>query len=266
MCDAQATTRNEIMVTGLGLRADTAKKCAASGIPEIFQAQLGYLTLVLVQKADDKPIDLTTKQIYLALADQVPQNEMFVANKAKLWSDVDEALPAEPIHIIAAPRPGATRRLLEGEAMMAGCRQFPNIQIIFDAEPRTKICTTIRADVITEIDSNPDRVAALKDAAPGTIALTTVDEYRKNQSWLRIVAVDGFLPDRASVNAEDYTLAIPIYAYTNKNNLTASGDLRKWLEEALSEEASGPEGYLEKLGLTILPAATRDWQRRFIQD
>lgn len=265
MCAAKTATDPIVVLSAMTITPAIADQCVANGISALTEAQLGFLTLVLVQKSNDPPFVLTPRDLYRALANDVPADDGFTINTARNWADVNPKLPTLPIKMILAPRPGVTRSIFEADAMVVGCRKYNAIQNIYEAAPRVAKCTGMRAETIQEVDDAAERVEALRNAEPGAVALFPMNIYEENKSWLRIIPFNGFMPTPEDVNREDYTLSAPIYVYT-RPELIAGGavnpDARAWLIEALSESAIGDDGYLKTIGLTVLPKVTREWQRK----
>jgi phosphate transport system substrate-binding protein len=265
LCGGMNAAKPDLVLSASTITPTIADQCVANGISELTEAQLGFLTLVLVQKSSDTPFMLTPRDLYLALASDVPADDGFIGNESRNWADVNPKLPALPIKMILAPRPGVTRSIFEANALVAGCRKYDVILNIYDAAPRTAKCTDMRAEAIEEVDDIGPRIEALRNAEPGAVALIPVNVYDENRDWLRVMPFDGFMPTSEDVNREDYLLSAPIYVYSHPSLVTgdaSNADVRAWLIEALSENAIGDDGYLKAIGLTVLPKVTREWQRK----
>jgi phosphate transport system substrate-binding protein len=265
MCAAKNAASPVLVLSAMTITPAIADQCVANGISALTEAQLGFLTLVLVQKSSDPPFVLTPRDLYRALASDVPADDGFAINTTRNWADVNPKLPALPIKMILSPRPGVTRSIFEADALVAGCRKYDAIGNIYEAAPRIAKCTNMRGDAIEEVDDAAARVEALRNTEPGAVALFPVNIYEENKDWLRVIPFDGFMPTPEDVNREDYTLSVPIYVYTHPELVTGgavNADVRAWLSEALSENAIGDDGYLKTIGLTVLPKVTREWQRK----
>ena len=70
---------------------------------------------------DAPDLNLTKKQIFLALAKQVPDEDgKLVANPYKMWNDIDPSLPAEKIEVLGPPPTSGTRDSFVELVMEAG--------------------------------------------------------------------------------------------------------------------------------------------------
>ena len=262
LCDPANGGIPSVAVVVTTITASISDKCVSNGIGELLEASLGFGTMVLAQKASDPPMSLSSKVLYQALAHDVPDDESFKLNTANTWSDVDASLPKLDIRLIVGSLGTAARKVFEDEAMVGGCRQFDAVQSIFDAKTRVSTCTKFKKGAVLEVDSLDERVAALRAAAPGAVAVLPINVALKHKDRMRIIPFDGFLPTPESINAEDYVLTVPFYVYVRPEDLAKEGPVRLWMWEILSEEAIGDKGYGKDGGLTELPAATREWQRR----
>lgn len=261
MCKGAGETIPSVVVSVSQITPAISDMCASNGIDALFEASLGYVTLVLVQKSSDPEMKLSSKALYKALAAQVPDDESFHPNTARTWSEADSTLAVLDILLIIAPRPGRSRAVFENEVMVGGCRQFKVAQNIFDASSRVATCTEFKVGSFLEVDDIDPRVQALREAAPGAIAVLPINVALKNKEWMRIIPFDGFMPTPENINAEDYNLTAPVYVYARPEDLNKDGSVRNWMNEALSEEAIGDKGYGKDLGLIELPLSMRDLQR-----
>ena len=86
--------------------------CVANGVKEIVEVKIGYDGIVLANSKQAAPLKLTRKDIFLALAKDVPDPngaEMLIPNPYKTWQDVNPALPAKSIEVLGPPPTSGTR-------------------------------------------------------------------------------------------------------------------------------------------------------------
>ena len=69
--------------------------CAKNGVKDIVEVKVGYDGIVLGQSKATEPLNLTRKDIFLALAKEVPGKDgKLIDNPYKTWKDINPALPA----------------------------------------------------------------------------------------------------------------------------------------------------------------------------
>src|SRR5215217_1346787 len=105
------------------MKASEAKLCAANGVKEVTEIQIG-LDGVAIATATGTPISgLTQKDLYLALA-KTPYGK---PNKARTWKDVNARLPALPIRVYGPPTTSGTRDALGELLLTPPCEANPSI-------------------------------------------------------------------------------------------------------------------------------------------
>ena len=92
---------------------------------------------------------LTLGQVFLALAEQVPDKDgKLVANPNKNWSDIDKSLPNIKIEVLGPPPTSGTRDSLARAVPGEGCRADPGLAALkkSDAKAFDKVWKSIRKD------------------------------------------------------------------------------------------------------------------------
>ncbi len=87
------------------------QKCTKAGI-KIIEMKVGYDGIVLANSKKGNVLNLTTRDIYLALAEKVPANEdgsKLQDNPYKTWKDVNSNLPNIKIEVLGPPPTSGTR-------------------------------------------------------------------------------------------------------------------------------------------------------------
>ena len=261
----------DILVATRRMPRTTFENCQAHGVAEIIEIRLGLGAVVLAARRGDPTMSLTSQQVYEALVAERAENETFVPNRAVAWADVDPALPRRDIRVIVPEAGTGNRALFEDLVLEAGCRQLRDIRLLFESAYRRGKCTTLRNDgrvVAVRID---DVVSALMAAPPGTLAVMSYDQVVRSAGNAVPVALDGVLPNAASIAALEYDQTRPLYLYAKRqHSRTRQGvgvvrGVREMLVEATTEQAFGPGGYLSAAGLVPLPPAERAEQRRIVE-
>ncbi len=118
---------------------------------DVVEVKIGYDGIVLAESVAATGLKLGLRDVYLALAKQVPDptgKQVLVANPYKTWKDVNPQLPATVIEVLGPPPTSGTRDAFVELAMEGGCKTVPWIKAIKDQdESRFKqVCHTIRED------------------------------------------------------------------------------------------------------------------------
>ncbi len=107
--------------------------CVANGVKEIVEVKIGYDGIVMANSKKTAPLKLTRKDIFLALAKDVPDpngGEKLIPNPYKTWKDVNPALPAKTIEVLGPPPTSGTRDAFVELAMEGGAKKFAWIKAL----------------------------------------------------------------------------------------------------------------------------------------
>ena len=87
--------------------------------------KVGYDGIVLANSKKSEKFELTRKDIFLALAKDIPDGDgKLIPNPHKTWKDVNAALPAIKIEVLGPPPTSGTRDAFVELAMEGGCKKF----------------------------------------------------------------------------------------------------------------------------------------------
>jgi phosphate transport system substrate-binding protein len=179
--------------------------------------------------------------------------------------EINAGHPKSTIRLFLTSPLQGSRRVFDYEAMADGCRNIHEIKNIFSANYRTSMCTTLRKDIVIEDDDTANRLQAFRRAPAGAVVLVSYDVYLENQSWTRLIPINGIVPSPETIVREEYNMTTPLFLIAKADLFFGTdrtfSQLGSWLTEALSERAIGNQGYLVKSGLMPLPSAQREAQR-----
>ena len=229
--------------------------CAKNGVTGITEFTIGYDGITVSVNAKTKPFPLTTKELWLALAAEVPVGGKLVANPYTKWSDVDKSLPATDIEVYGPAKVHGTRDAFNELVMDDGCKAFPEIAAL-QAEAKTKACQTIREDgawvdvsedyalVVGKLASSPDAV--------GVFGFSFVDQ---NKDKVHPLTVNGVEASFQNIASKKYPLSRPLFFYVKNAHVKTIPGIAEYVNEFVSTKAAGADGYLVDKGLIPLPPA-----------
>ena len=238
------------------MKASEAKACAASGVKEVTEIQVGLDGLALATAKGTGISGLTQKDIYMALA-KTPFGK---PQKAKTWKDVNGKLPAIPIRVYGPPPTSGTRDSLNELMMSPGCETNASMAAMKKAnEAKYKaICQGIREDgAFVEAGENDNLIVQKLAANPNTLGFFGYSFLEENASKLKGVSINGVQPTYQTISSFQYPGARPLYIYIKNAHVRAIPAIRAYAAEFTKESAMGPNGYLKQLGLVAAPAAVR---------
>jgi phosphate transport system substrate-binding protein len=248
------------------MQSAIASECSKNGVNDFITVELGRGPLVLAVRSGSLLSKLTSRQIYLALARDVPDKDEFRRNVAIRWSDVDRSLPPQDIRFQLPPRKDGGRAAFDALILERGCRQEPLVKQIYSSEQRVARCVSTRVDRIREI--SPDQAAReLLEAPEGTVGVLSYFDLQQSGGRLVGLELDGVSPSRDEVLTGRYEHYYSYWLYVKHGRAERGGSetgdaaTHRLTARAASEAIVGPDGVLPKLGLVPLPADERAAQR-----
>ena len=109
------------------IRPAELQTCAQNGVKDVVEIKVGYDGIVIAENKTGSSLDLTRKDVYLALAKNVPDPAnptSLIPNPYTTWKDVNKSLPATKIEVLGPPPTSGTRDSFAELYMEAGCRTY----------------------------------------------------------------------------------------------------------------------------------------------
>lgn len=261
-CNGTHLLDPDITFASRPIRKKEIDACRKNAVGPIVEVKIGYDGIILAGSSDAPRMSLTRRDIYLALAKEVPDGDGgFVANPNETWKDVNETLPATPIEVWGPDAGSGTRYVLQRTAMEEGCRTLEGMIGLEGEEPWRyyEVCRTIREDkayiVVSEDDDlNVETIVA----NPGALLVTSYGVFESNQDRLMGAIVDGIDPNFQSIANGSYLLARPLYMYVKKASAGKVPGLEEFIIDFISDDAWGVTGYLRAYGLIPLGEEERE--------
>lgn len=180
---------------------------------------VGYEAVALARSPLYGELDLTRREIFLALAKWIPgsRTKTVHANPNTTWRQVEATLGPEPIEFLGPPLSSAAGRSMIELLMEEGCKTFPWIAALQSTDPDrfARICRTVRTDGVYVEPSGNTRDALLSEPnAVGIIGL--------NRDWafelrdLAVSRVDGEAPTPQSIDSGTYPGSRALYLYVRR--------------------------------------------------
>jgi phosphate transport system substrate-binding protein len=232
------------------------KQCAANGVGQITEIQIGLDGLSLATGKGSPLKAVTTRDIYLALA-KTPFGK---PNTSKTWKDVNGSLPALPIRVYGPPSTSGTRSSIEDLIMVPACEASAAMAAMKKTNEAkyNQICKVIRTDGgYVEGGENDNLIVQKLIANPGTAGLFGYSYLEENATRLSGVSINGVAPNAATISSFRYPGARALYIYVKNAHLKAIPGIRQFAAEFVRESTFGPRGYLTQYGLLASPDAAR---------
>ena len=225
--------------------------CAANGITDIVEVQIGIDGLAIGRASGGTPLKLTAADLYKALA----ANPYGKPNTAKTWKDVNPALPATAIAVYGPPSTSGTYDSFKELILEKGCTADAAMKALKDSnkDQFEKNCHALRgAPFYVEQGENDNLMIGKLAKNPDSLGVFGYSYLDSNQDKITAVALDGVSPTYQTVSGGEYPGARPLFVYVKKKHLGVIPGLKEYVVEFLKGSAEG--GYLARKGLIASPA------------
>jgi phosphate transport system substrate-binding protein len=262
-CAGVGVEHPDITNASRAIKQSEFETCAANGVKEIVEVKIGYDGIVLANSKKAAPMQLSRKDIFLALAKEVPDpngGEKLVPNPYKTWKDVNSALPDKSIEVLGPPPTSGTRDAFVELAMEGGAGKFDWLKALKKADEKKfqAIAHTIREDgAYIEAGENDNLIVQKLEANPNAVGIFGFSFLDQNMDKIQGSFVDGVQPAFEAIADGKYPVSRPLFFYVKKAHADVIPGIKEYLTEFTSEQAWGAEGYLSEKGLIPMPDAER---------
>jgi phosphate transport system substrate-binding protein len=260
-CAGVGVQHPDITNASRAIKSSEVELCASNGVKEITEIKIGYDGIVVANSRKSAKLDLTLREIFLALAKEVPAGEgKLIANPYKTWRDVDPSLPAVKIEVLGPPPTSGTRDAFAELAMEGGCSTFDWIKALKkeDEKRYTTICHSIREDgAYVEAGENDNLIVQKLEANPSAFGIFGFSFLDQNADKIQGSSIDGEDSTFDNIASGAYPISRPLFFYVKKAHVGVIPGIQEYVNEFTAERAWGEDGYLADAGLIPLSDSER---------
>ena len=267
-CKGLGTGHPDITNASRRIKKNEFNKCKENSI-DVVEIKVGYDGIVLANSKKAELLNLTKRQIFLALAKQVPEGNKeggsLVDNPNKKWSDIDPNLPNKKIEVLGPPPTSGTRDAFNELAIEGGCKTFPKLKAIKkqDKKKYKAICRAVREDgAFIEAGENDNLIVQKLVENENAFGVFGFSFLIENEDKIQGSTVDGMAPTMETIADKSYGVSRPLYFYVKLAHVDVIPGIREFLAEYTSEDSWGPGGYLEERGMIPMPENEREFFKK----
>ncbi len=241
--------------------------CTKNGVDNITEVLIGYDGLTISHSVNGPEVNLTSAQVFQALASEVEVNGALVPNPYKRWNEIDPSLPDAEIQVFGPPPTSGTRDAFVELVMHVGCNEFETIAALeeSDEDAWEQVCSRMRQDgPFVEAGENDNIIVQRLQADPNALGIFGYSFLYENTDTLKPVKINGVSPSLETIADGSYPVSRPLFVYIKNAHRGVIPGLDEFVAEYVSEEAFGPDGYLPERGLVALPDAEREATREAV--
>jgi len=255
-------------------------KCQKNGVRGIVEVKIGYDGIVIANSKESLQLQLTRKDIFMALAKDIPDpaapdSGKLVPNPYRMWNEVNPSLPAFKIEVLGPPPTSGTRDAFAELALEGGCKEVEWIKQIKSDSKKAKsagdkdlsnqlkskyksICHTVREDgPYIEAGENDNLIVQKLEANPKAVGVFGYSFLEQNSDLVQGSIVDGVAPEFEAISSGEYPVSRSLYFYVKKAHIGNIPGIAEYLSEFASDKAWGEDGYLVDKGLIPMPESER---------
>ena len=262
-CNGLGVEHPDVTNSSRRIKKGEFENCQANGVTDIIEVLIGFDGITLANSVESDQIELSRKDVFLALAMKVPDpagGDDLIDNPYKKWSDVRDDLPEINIEVIGPPPTSGTRDAFVELAMEGGCKEIEALAALKETDSQSfkEVCHTVREDgAFIEAGENDNLIVQKLEANPDALGIFGFSFLEQNSDLVQPSLIDGFEPTFESISDGSYPVSRPLYFYVKKAHIGVIPGIKEYLTEFTSEGAWGEEGYLADKGMIPLDEETR---------
>ncbi|MDH3326487.1 MAG: substrate-binding domain-containing protein [Gammaproteobacteria bacterium] len=224
--------------------------CERNGVKNITEAMFGYDGIVLAQSEKNKPLNISKKELLLALIKLVPneKQDKLIDNPYQFWDQINSNLPHRKISIYGPPASSGTRDAFEE---MVFEYQTDEIKVYRDAG--LKGYRIIRTDGVYIPSGENDNLIVKKlskdTAALGIFGYSFLTE---NSDTISGVTIEGIQPTAKNIATKQYPISRSLFFYIKNDHTKDVPAIKEYIEMFLNVDLIGEDGLLAEIGLIPL--------------
>ncbi len=263
-CAGVGVKHPDITNASRAIKKSEQEKCAANGIKDIIEVKIGFDGIVLANSKGAKPMELSRKDIFLALAKEVPGTDgKLVANPNKTWKEVNSLLPDIKIEVLGPPPTSGTRDAFVELVMEEGVEDVDVSGLSEEVKKSYKPGALREDGAYIEAGENDNLIVQKLQANPDALGIFGFSFLDQNADVVQGSIVEGETPTFENIAAGKYPISRPLFFYVKKAHVGTIPGIGEFLAEFTSEKAWGPDGYLADKGMIPMP---EDERQKFAAD
>ena len=263
-CSGLGTQHPDITNSSRRIKASEFELCQSNGVSGVVEVLIGFDGIVLANSLATQAYNLTRREIFLALAKEIPNpdgSETLVSNPYQMWSEINPNLPTTKIEVLGPPPTSGTRDAFVELGLEGGCKTFAWIKAMkkTDKSKFKSLCHTMREDgVYIEAGENDNLIVQKLVANPNALGVFGFSFLDQNSDVVRGSLIEGQEPTFESIADKSYPISRPLYFYAKKEHVGVVPGIKEFLAEFTREGTWGEDGYLGEKGMISLSEELRE--------
>lgn len=245
---AQLDENINILATNRLLNQYEKNLCAINAKEGLLELKIGYYALFIVDNNKNPEMNLSKRDIFMALADKMPNyinpnSENIISN----WSEIYKLFPSRNIKIYGPSENNIFYDYLIDNIIVSECMKNPYLQRQYRDFPKMlDLCTRLNKNYNGGIIDEQSLAQTIINE-PYSFGFISYSNYDYNKKNLKLNSLDGIFPSLENIRSSKYSLSYPIYIYIKKSSLD-NILIKNFIKEITSPNTIGAKGYLVNYG------------------
>ena len=214
-CRGVGTGTPDVTNASRAIKKSEAELCAKNSVTPV-ERLIGYDGIVFSNSKEGTQFALTKKDIFLAVADQIPTASLngkpsaWGPNTNKTWKDVNASLPDIKIDIMIPPTTSGTRDAFVELVMHSVCKKTYGMPKK-GADGYKSMCTAVRTDgPVVQVGENDNLIIEKLQDEPKRFGVFGFSFLDQNSDKVQGASIDGVLPSFESIADSSYGISRPL--------------------------------------------------------
>ena len=261
-CSGAGPNTPDISNASRRIKLSEVELCALNGVNDIVEIKIGYDGIVLANSNASAQLSLSLRDIFLALAKNVPDGHgATIPNPYTTWNDVNAALPDVKIEVLGPPPTSGTRDAFAELALEGGCKTFDWIVELkgSDKPAYQALCQTVREDgAYIEAGENDNLIVQKLVANPDAFGVFGYSFLDQNYDSIQASIINGVEAEFEEISSGSYPISRSLYFYVKASHVGEIAGMQEFIAEFANDRAWGPDGYLADKGMIPMSDAERN--------
>ena len=259
-CAGVGTEHPDLTNASRAIKKGEVEKCKANGVTPI-EIKIGFDGIVIANSKEGASLSLTLKDIFLALAKDIPDGKGgLIPNPNKTWKDVRADLPNQRIEVLGPPPTSGTRDAFVEIAMEGGAKAFKELKELRKSDKKKfkAVAHSIREDgAFIEAGENDNLIVQKLTSNPNAFGIFGFSFLDANNDKIQGATVEGAQPTFENIASGKYKVSRSLFFYVKKEHVGVIPGIKEYVQWFASDAVIGDEGAAIDKGLIPLPVAER---------
>ncbi len=240
------------------IKSSEVENCASNGVTDVIEMKVGYDGIVLGNSKSGPQMNITRKELWLALSATVPDgNGGFQENPYTTWSEINSSLPNTKIEVLGPPPTSGTRDAFVEIVMEHGAEEFPEVKALGKDDFKATALRIREDGAFIEAGENDNLIVQKLEANPDAFGIFGFSFLDQNADKIQGATVEGEDPTFDNIASGAYPVSRSLWFYVKKAHVGVIPGIEEYLAEFTADSTWGEYGYLADKGLIPMPEAER---------